>query len=151
MEIRRLFQAVAVCVFLLVLGCGGDDDGGGSPTEPRPTVDSLTIIRAEPSEGTVLRPGSSVSFRIRVRYEMAQTTTGSVAAFVLSFGPSGPGVIFTNPLFPETRISGHRGEAEVVFSLTIPQSATRINVDVGLYPGNSDTSNVGDEITYSVQ
>ncbi|HEX7185872.1 MAG TPA: hypothetical protein VF756_28870 [Thermoanaerobaculia bacterium] len=151
MEIRRPLQAVAVCVFLLVLGCGGGDDGGSSPTEPLPTADSLVIIRAEPSEGTALRRGSVVSFRVRVRYEMAQTTTGSVAAFAFSSSPSGPGIILTNPLLPETRISGHRGEADVSFSLTVPQAATEITVDLGLFPGNSDSSNVGDEITYSTQ
>lgn len=150
MEIRRLWQAVTVSVFLLALGCGGSDDGG-SPTAPPPAADSLVIVRAEPSEGTALRRGSSASFRIRVRYEMARTTTGSVAAFVFDPTPSGPGVVFTNPLLPETRISGHRGEVDVAFSLTVPPTATQLVVDVGLFPGGSDTSNVGDEITYPVQ
>jgi len=150
MDSRRLLPAVALCSLLLLTACGGGGYGG-LPTEAPPTADSLTIIRAEPSEGTALPRGSNVSFRIRVRFEMAQATTGSVAASAFSLSASGPGIIFTNPLFPETRISGNRGEAELTFSLPVPQSATEVLIDVGLFTGNSGSSTVGDELIYSTQ
>ena len=67
-------------VVLAVQGCGGG--GGHSPTEPEPTVDSLTLVRIEPAQGTALRRGSQVTFRSRLAYTTARSTQGTIVAIV---------------------------------------------------------------------
>jgi hypothetical protein len=147
MRIRALSRFAAVCaVILAVQGCGGG--GGHSPTEqPEPTVDSLTLVRIEPAQGTALRRGSQVTFRSRLAYTTARATQGTIVAIVL--GPNGP--VPTQSGFPFSFVSGRRGEVEMTFVVTVPANGSNLGLIFDFEPDGGTTADTSVEINYPTQ
>jgi hypothetical protein len=146
MRIRALSRFAAVCAIVLaVQGCGGG--GGHSPTEPEPTVDSLTLVRIEPAVGTALRRGSQVTFRSRLAYTTARATQGTIVAIIL--GPNGP--ITTQTGFPFAFVSGRRGEVEMTFVITVPTNGSNLGVVFDFEPDGGTTADTTLELNYPTQ
>jgi hypothetical protein len=145
MRIRALSRFAAVCaVVLAVQGCGG---GGHSPTEPEPTVDSLTLVRIEPAQGTALRRGSQVTFRSRLAYTTARATQGTILAIIL--GANGP--VPTQTGFPFSFVSGRRGEVEMTFVVTVPTTGSNLGLIFDFEPDGGTTADTSVEINYPTQ
>jgi hypothetical protein len=150
MRIRALSKVAACTVLLTLVACGG----GHSPSEPEapPTADKLTLVRVNPATSTVLRQGTQVTIRPRLRYAMARSTQGVITAFVLGSGPS----VIPTTGFPFAFVAGNRGEVELPVTFTIPAGTTSLNIQVFLDPdvddGNpSNDADTSVDISYSAQ
>ena len=123
---------------LLMLGCSDD---GGSPTDPEPQIDSVSVESITPAAGEVLRAGSQVTFRARVRYTLATASSGRVSMVIED--QTSRNISSTVPQ-PSAQVQRGSGTAELVDTINLPASGvTRVDVFLPLFPtGASSTSTV---------
>jgi hypothetical protein len=143
---RRSWSATLILALaLLSSGCSGGD----SPTDPGPANDSVVLESFEPASGTVLAPGSRVTFRGRVRYALASASTGRVSIIIqdqldTNISPTSPQ--------PSVTVTLGTGTVELADTITVPASGvTSVRVFYPLFPTGASRSSVVQSVVYSVR
>jgi hypothetical protein len=130
---------------LLTLSCS---DGGSSPTEPQPTIDSIAVETITPARGTALSAGSQVTFQARVRYTLATADSGRISMIIQDQASRN---LSRNPQ-PRAQIVRGGGVVELSDTITIPATGvTRVDVFVPLFPGGATSTGVVQLVQYPVQ
>lgn len=142
---RRFGFLGLALTLLLMLGCSSDDS---SPTEPLPTIDSVNVEAITPARGTILRPGSQVTFQARVSYTLATADSGRISMIIQDQAPRN---LSRNPQ-PRAQIVRGGGVVELSDTITLPATGvTRVDVFVPLFPGAATSTNTVQLVQFPVQ
>lgn len=136
------------CLVLGMALAAGCSDGGSSPTEPSPTIDSAVLETVSPPAGTLLTAGSQVVIRGRIRYTLASTGSGTV---VLVIQDQNGRSLVTGPQ-PSASIARGGGTVELTYTLQIPATGvSSVDAIFPLFPSGARESVAAPSVKYSVR
>ena len=142
----RWLDALGLTMAMLwVLSCSGGD----SPTDPGPQTDSVTIESISPDPGAVLRAGSRVTFRARVRYTLATASSGRISIVIQD--QNSRNISATIPQ-PNAQVPSGNGAVELADTVDLPATGiTQVNVFFPLLPAGASSTSTVQVLRYPVQ